>query len=139
MTPRGRARLPGAGALKPFARPQRWLAAWWGMIAVVIVGSMLPALLLPDLPPGSDKLEHLLGYALLAAWAVQIFAPRRALMAAGAGLVALGIAIELAQDALTTTRMMDAGDVLANTLGVLLGLATHFAPMRDALARYDAR
>jgi VanZ family protein len=100
---------------------------------------MLPALLLPDLPPGSDKIEHLLGYAILAAWAVQIFATRRALMTAGAGLVALGIAIEIAQDALTTTRMMDAGDVLANTLGVLFGLATYFAPMRDALVRYDAR
>jgi len=70
---------------------------------------------------------------------VQIFATRRALMTAGAGLVALGVAIEIAQDALTTTRMMDAGDVIANTMGVLLGLATHFAPMRDVLARYDAR
>jgi VanZ family protein len=105
------------------------------MIGTVIVGSMLPALLLPDLPPGSDKLEHVLGYAVLAAWAVQIFATRRALVVAGVGLVALGVAIEIAQDALTTTRMMDAADVVANSVGVLLGLATVLLPMRDWLLR----
>ena len=109
------------------------------MIGAVIVGSMLPALLLPDLPPGSDKLEHLLGYAVLSAWAVQIFATRRALVSAGLGLVALGVAIEVAQDALTTTRMMDAADALANSLGVLLGLATGLTPLRDSLLRFAQR
>ena len=67
-----------SAALKPFARPQRWLGLWWALIAGVIVGSLLPALLLPDVPPGSDKLEHLLGYAMLAACAVQLFARRGA-------------------------------------------------------------
>ena len=126
-------------SLKPFRHPRRWLAAWWAMIGAVIVGSMLPALLLPDLPPGSDKLEHLLGYAALSAWAVQIFATRRALAWAGLGLVALGVAIEVAQDALTATRMMDAADALANSLGVLLGLATALTPLRDGLLRSAQR
>lgn len=109
------------------------------MIAVVVVGSLLPALLLPDLPEGSDKVEHLLGYAILAAMAVQVFATRRVLMLAALFLVALGIGIEIAQDVLTTTRQMDAWDALANTCGVLLGIASALTPVRDALLRMDTR
>jgi VanZ family protein len=109
------------------------------MIAVVIVGSLLPALLLPDLPEGSDKVEHLLGYAILAAMAVQVFATRRALMFAALFLVALGVGIEVAQDLLTTTRQMDAWDALANTCGVVLGMGTALTPARDALLRVDSR
>ena len=130
-------RWPGSGALKPFARPQRWLGAWWGMVLAVIVGSMLPALLLPDVPQGGDKAEHLLGYFLLSAVAVQLFAGRAAVLRAGGGLVAMGVLIEIAQGTLTTTRAMDPWDALANTLGVLAGLATAWLPMRDALLKFE--
>jgi len=109
------------------------------MIAAVIVGSLLPALLLPDLPPGSDKLEHLLGYAILSATAVQLFGTRAAVLRAGMFLVALGVAIEIAQGTLTSTRSMDVNDAIANTLGVCLGLASVLSPMRDALLRVDRR
>ena len=132
-------RWPGSGALKPFVRPQRWLGLWWGMVAAVIVGSMLPALLLPDLPPGSDKLEHLLGYAILAAAAAQVFATRAALLRAGLGLIALGVGIEIMQGAMTTSRLMDAWDAVANTLGVVAGMATVLTPMRDAWLRVEPR
>ena len=130
-------RWPGSGALKPFVRPQRWLGAWWAMVLAVIVGSMLPALLLPDVPRGGDKVQHLLGYFVLAAVAVQVFAGRRALLRAGGGLVAMGVLIEIAQGTLTTTRAMDPWDALANTLGVLAGLATAWLPMRDALLKLE--
>ncbi|MGO4552227.1 VanZ family protein [Lysobacter sp. 2RAF19] len=109
------------------------------MIAVVIIGSLLPALLLPDLPEGGDKVEHLLGYAILAAMAVQLFATRRMLMFAALFLVTLGIGIEIAQNVLTTTRQMDPWDALANMCGVLLGIASALTPMRDALLRMDTR
>ena len=132
-------RWPGSSAAKAFARPQRWLGAWWTMIALVIIGSLLPALLLPDLPAGSDKVEHLLGYAILSATAVQVFATRAALLRAALFLVALGVGIEVAQDLLTTTREMDAMDALANTCGVVLGLLTALTPMRDALLRMEPR
>ena len=132
-------RWPGSGAAKAFVRPQRWLGLWWTMIAIVIVGSLLPALLLPDLPAGSDKVEHLLGYAVLAAMAVQVFATRAALLRAAVFLVALGVGIEVAQDVLTTTREMDAMDALANTCGVVLGMLSALTPMRDALLRMEPR
>ena len=127
----------GGGALKPFARPQRWLIAWWTMVGAVLVGSMLPALLLPHMPPGGDKVQHLLGYAVLSASAVQLFATRASVLRAAIGLVAMGVLIEIAQGTLTATRAMDPWDALANTLGVLAGLATAWLPVRDALLKLE--
>ena len=124
-------------ALKPLRRPRLWLSLWCVAIAAVIVGSLLPAADLPPVPAGADKLEHFAGYAVLAAIAVQLFATRAALARAGLGLVALGIVLEVLQSVLTSTRMMDGWDVLANCLGVLAGLATVLAPWRDLLLRLD--
>ena len=132
-------RWMGGAALKPFARPQRWLATWWTMVFAVIVGSMLPVLLLPHMPPGGDKVQHLLGYALLSAGAVQVFASRAALLRAAIGLIVMGVLIEVAQGTLTDSRSMDAMDALANTVGVLLGWSTLLLPMRDALLRYESK
>ena len=124
-------------ALKPFRRPRLWLGMWLLAIAVVVVGSLLPALLLPAVPAGGDKAEHLLGYGLLAAIAVQIFGARAVLIRAAIGLVLLGVALELAQGLLTTTRAMDPWDALANTAGVAIGMATAWAPLRDWLLRAE--
>lgn len=126
-------------ALKPLRRPRLWLGLWWCAIAVVIAASLLPAFLLPDVPAGGDKLEHLGGYFLLAAAAVQLYAARRSLLRAGVGLVLLGVALECAQGLLTSTRQMDAWDALANSAGVLVGMATVLTPLRDALLHFDTR
>lgn len=125
----------GASALKPLRYPRRWLAAWWCAIGLVVVASLVPAMLLPQVPAGGDKLEHFSAYCLLALLAVQLFDSRRALMRAAVGLVLLGIALELAQGLLTSTRQMDVHDALANTVGVLGGVATVLTPFRDALLR----
>jgi VanZ family protein len=125
--------------LKPLRRPWLWLGWWWCAIGVVIAASLLPAFLLPEVPAGGDKLEHLGGYFVLAAAAVQLYAARRALLRAGIGLVLLGVALEFAQGLLTTTRQMDVWDALANSAGVLAGLATVLTPLRDALLHFDSR
>lgn len=124
-------------ALKPLRRPRLWLSLWCVAIVAVIVGSLLPAADLPPVPAGADKLEHFAGYAVLAAIAVQLFATRAALARAGLGLVALGIVLEVLQSALTSTRVMDGWDALANCLGVLAGLATVMAPWRDLLLQLE--
>lgn len=125
-------------ALKPLRRPRFWLGLWWAAIALGVVVSLVPPPPI-DAPRGSDKLVHLLSYGALAASAVQLFASRGALLRAGLGLVLLGVLLEIAQYALTSTRMLDPRDALANTCGVLLGLATAGTPLRDVLLRFDRR
>lgn len=126
-------------SLKPLRHARGWSALWCLAIAIVVVVSLVPAPVLPDLPPGSDKGEHFLAYLALAAGAVQLFARWPALLGAGLGLVLMGIGLEYAQGALTDTRLMDRWDALANTLGVIVGLATRLTPWRDALLHRDPR
>jgi VanZ family protein len=112
----------------------------WGVaIALVVIASLVPAFLLPQVPAGGDKLEHFTAYGLLAVVAVQLFGTRDALIRAGLGLIALGIALEFAQGIFTTTRAMDAFDALANSLGVMVGLLTVFGRWRNALLTFDWR
>ena len=123
--------------MKPFRHPRLWLGLWALAIAVVIAVCLMPPPPLPPLPDNSDKVEHLLAYFVLAACVVQLFASRRALLLAAVGLVVLGIGIEIAQGLLTTTRAADPRDAVANTLGVVLGMATVLTPWRDLLLRWE--
>ena len=52
-------------------------------------------------------------------------------------LVLMGIGLEYLQAQMGLGRMLDRNDALANTIGVLIGLATAFTPWRDALLRFD--
>lgn len=124
--------------LKPLRRPRLWLGLWIAAIVGLIVVCLVPLDSLPPLPENSDKVEHLLGYFLLAAAAVQLFGSRRALSLAAFGLVALGIGVEIAQG-FTAYRSSDPVDALANTLGVLLGMVTVLTPWRDLLLRIEKR
>lgn len=125
--------------LKPFRHPRWWLGLWLVAVAVVIVLSLVNLSGLPPVPEGGDKVEHFLAYAALAASAVQLFETRRAWCVIGVVLVGLGIGLEFAQGALTTTRMADPRDALANTLGVIAGLSTAFTPLRHLLQTLEAR
>jgi len=123
-------------SFKPLRRPVLWGGLWIAAIAVVVVLSLAPSMPMPDVRDG-DKLGHFLAYSALAASAVQLYARWPSLLGAGIGLVLLGIGLEYAQGALTDTRMQDPADALANTLGVIAGLATRLTPMRDLLMRID--
>ena len=131
--------MSGILALKPFHRPRLWLGLWLLAVAVVAVLSLVNLSRLPPVPDGGDKVEHFLAYGLLTASAMQLFARRRGCLFVAVLLVALGIGLEFAQGALTTTRMADPRDALANTLGVLAGLATLLTPLRGLLLALDAR
>ena len=125
-------------SFKPLRRPVLWGGLWIAAIAVVVVLSLAPSVRMPDVPDG-DKLGHFLAYFALAAAAVQLYARWPALLSAGVGLVLLGIGLEYAQGALTQTRMQDAADAFANTLGVIVGLSTRLTPFRDVLLQFDTR
>ena len=127
-----------SAALKPLRRPRLWLGLWIAAIVALVVVCLVPLDSLPPLPENSDKLEHLFGYFALSAAAVQLFGSGRALLVATVGLVALGIGVEIAQG-FTAYRSSDPADALANTLGVLLGMATALTPWRDLLLRMEKR
>ena len=110
------------------------------MLAAVATGSLLPAGELPPVPfDGFDKVQHLLGYFVLSAFAVMLFARMRTQALCAAGLVALGIGLEIAQAALTVSREADPADALFNAMGVLAGLAIAATPLANLLQRLDAR
>lgn len=125
-------------SLKPFRRPWLWAGLWMLAIALVVIGSLLPGKDLPPLPV-SDKFEHFAVYALLSAGAVQLFARRLSWGFICLLLVLMGIGLEYLQAAMKLGRMLDRNDALANSFGVLIGLATAFTPLRDALLRIDRR
>jgi len=126
-------------SLKPFQRPLLWSSLWMLAVAVVVIGSLMPAQDLPNVPRGFDKLEHFGAYALLAAGAVQLFVRRLSWGFVCVILVLMGIGLEYLQAQMGLGRMLDRQDALANTIGVLIGLATAFTPWRDALLRIDRR
>lgn len=125
-------------SLKPLRHPLFWCAMWCIAIAGVVVVSLMPPPPMPDFE-GSDKVSHFIAYFVLAACAVQLFRNWTGLLGAGLGLVLMGIAIEYAQGAFTDDRMIEAADALANTLGVIAGLATRLTPLRDLLLWIDGR
>ena len=126
-------------ALREFKRPGLWLGIWlFGWLLCVILSLIHPPQVGVDLPEG-DKLGHFLAYGLLSAWAVWIFASRRNHWKAALSLVLLGILMELAQGTLTSDRMMDGRDIVADALGVLFGQLFVLGRAPNLLQRWDAR
>ncbi|WP_290890223.1 VanZ family protein [Arenimonas sp.] len=119
-------------------RPRLWLGVWLFGWALCIALSLLPPIEL-DGPPDSDKLGHFLAYFTLSAWAAMLFEGWRARVLVAGALMLLGLGLELAQATLTTTRQGDARDMLANALGVMVGLGVALTPGRHLLAWLDAK
>lgn len=110
------------------------LGRLWLLATVVICLVPLPRSPFPV--EGSDKLEHALGWLLITLWFAQLTGSPQALLARACGFVALGAAIELAQS-LTTWRSADLADLVANMLGVILGVAIGLSPAGRILQRLD--
>ncbi len=95
------------------------LAIGWLMVAAIVWLSLTPS------PPKlevelSDKLGHFAAYGGLMFWFCQLHARRGSRLAYATAFVALGVALEFAQDA-TGYRSFEYYDMLANALGVLIG------------------
>ncbi|WP_052101485.1 VanZ family protein [Novilysobacter arseniciresistens] len=127
-------------ALRAFRRPWLWIGLWVALFALVALGSLWNADALPAPSfEGIDKVQHFIGYAVLSAWAVMLFARMRAQALAALVVIAFGIATEVAQGVLTTDRSADSADAMANALGALAGLLLSPTPLAGTLQRLDAR
>jgi VanZ family protein len=125
--------------MRIFLKPKLWLSVWiFGWLLCMLLSMITP----PDVSldvENSDKVGHFLAYGTLSAWAVMIFQTKRAWFFSALALICLGIAMEFAQGYLTSNRMMDWHDALANTVGVVLGLCMSLLPMQSFLQGIDKK
>ena len=112
--------------------PKLWFGLGFiGLLALGVV-SLIPA---PDLG-GNDKTGHFIAYAMLSAWFSLLVEQRKSLWSILFGLIACGLFLEFLQG-LTSYRSGDLADAVANSLGVITGLAFYFSPFRRILRNVD--
>ena len=104
------------------------------MLLAVAVVSLVPI----DGGGVNDKLGHLLTYAVLAGWFAGIARSLPVLFASLAALVGYGILIEFLQG-LTGYRYAEFADVVANTMGCVIGGLVYLTPLNRGLHRLEAR
>lgn len=113
-----------------------WLAIGFAIASIVIYVCLKPGGLSASWIPRSDKLNHAIAYLALAGWFGSLLSQRAWLWLAAALLV-FGGAIELAQDAMPFGRSAEWADMLANLVGIAMGLiCAHWFGAR-LLARLD--
>lgn len=101
-----------------------WIAASVTLVLTVIWGSLQTAFGGPTVQ-GFDKVQHFSTYLFLAAWFTGLW-PRRQWWRIVAGLLGLGLAMELGQYLMQAGRMGDPYDMAANTAGVVAGVVLAF-------------
>ena len=108
----------------------------WRSIGYLITLSIVVLSLIPDperITPFSfsDKFLHVLAYAFSMFWFGLCF-KRDKLLIIGAGLIILGIVLEVIQGK-PGYRTMSLYDIIANCLGVFIGLILSFSPVSRSL------
>ncbi len=108
-----------------------WLALGWLWVVCVVYLSLIPE------PPGidgpwGDKIGHAAAYTALMLWFAQLYPARSKRLWAALGLIALGIAIEFAQEQ-TGYRKFEVADMFADALGVTVGFILAETPLRRVL------
>jgi VanZ family protein len=98
-----------------------WIAASLALVVTVIWGSLQTALATAPVH-GFDKVEHFSTYMFLAVWFTGIFV-RPHWWRIVAGLLGLGLAMEIGQYLMQAGRMGDPLDMAANTAGVAAGVS----------------
>ena len=113
-----------------------WLAIGWIGVALSVYFSLKPHPPELDIQNG-DKVQHLVGYALLMLWWVQLADTLPQRVRTAVALAALGIGLEIAQG-FTGYREASGLDAIANTAGVLIGWVLA-APRRPNFRMLAAR
>ena len=83
-----------------------------------------------------DKIGHVLAYTFLMSWFCQLYRTRAKKWSIALGLVALGIAIEFAQEQ-TGYRQFEVADMVADGIGVAMGLLLGETVLAHALRQAE--
>lgn len=102
-----------------------WFRIWWGIgwcwVALVWYLSLTAKPPLPDLDIAfADKYGHLLAYAWLMGWFGNVYQCSHARIIYAVVFVLMGVGLEFLQG-IGAARLFEYADMLANTLGVVLG------------------
>ncbi len=97
------------------------LRFWLGLMALVIVGSLIPSMGLNNSGFGLDTPLHFILYGVLACLPLILVRDRKRAFLLGISMAPLGYLLELGQT-LIVGREFSALDLLANNAGVLFGL-----------------
>ena len=111
------------------------LARLWFLIGALLIAVTLYFALKPGGPPAgfpyADKVYHASAFFLLSAWFAGLF-ERRAYLWLALAMLAFGIGIEIAQYLMPYGRTAEVGDVVADGVGIVLGLLLAVL-LRDSL------
>jgi len=129
---------PSEAAVISKANPLKLIRIWYAlgtmMLVAVAAVSLMPV---PDTGV-NDKFSHLLTYFLLAGWFSLLARDRVMLAWTLAALIAYGMLLELLQSQ-TGYRFAEWGDVVANGVGAVAGIALYFTPLRRLFRSVDGR
>ncbi len=109
-----------------------WLSIGYALLSITAVLSLIPG---PDIG-SSDKLIHFVTYALLSGWFSLIVKYSRTLWTVLFGLIAFGFLMEYLQGFISYRRQ-DIDDAIANSVGVMVGIAIHYSPLRGMVIKFD--
>jgi VanZ family protein len=102
---------------------------FWVEVAFVTFLALVPSPSIPTAFIFWDKAQHTLAYTALSISGY--FAFPKGLKHVFIGLIIHGACIEVIQSTLTTTRFGEPLDVVANSIGVLIGLVAFFATQQN--------
>ncbi|MBT8119278.1 MAG: VanZ family protein [Gammaproteobacteria bacterium] len=114
-----------------------WLAVGYSLIAVIVILSLTSSPIDTGLDfPYQDKLYHMLAYFSLMFWFAQIYHDRikRNLMAVM--FILMGVLLEYLQG-FDPNRYSEFADMLANSMGVLLGLLLALTGAKNFLLKFE--
>ncbi len=120
--------------MTPLKLRRVWTFIGYGLVGLVVVLSLSPALPPPEYP-WQDKFYHLLAYGVLMLWFAQLHPPSRYRWLA-IGFIALGVLLEVLQS-LSGYRTGDIGDVIANSLGTVLSWGLAARGMNTLLRQFE--
>lgn len=115
-----------------------WVTLAWLLISLVVYLSLAPNPPSPLTFENSDKYEHSFAYFTLSFWLCQIYPSARSRALVIIALVGLGVGLEYVQG-WTGYRTFDVMDMLADSVGVLLGWLLVLTPLGRMLAYIENR
>ena len=124
--------------MRELKRKALWWSFAWGVLAFVFIASLIPMPAPPmPLPPGFDKYEHIAAYGSLSFYFGQLLSRFRLHLRYALALFCMGALLEVLQG-LTWYRSPDWYDLVANSIGILIGILLCLTPLKGLVGMMDA-